>query len=398
MKILVLSSRIYSIEYEIFEMPEEKEICKGILENIGFEQAILTRTVNGKIEKIVQPILDHQKGLEWIISIITNSKCGCVNSKDDISAIGHRVVHGGWTFTASVIIDENVKKEIYKDFELAPVHNPYNLMGIEASEKLFPGKKNIAVFDTSFHQTIPEVAFRYALPERLYLEYKIRKYGFHGISHKYIAERTAKILKKKTATMISFHLGAGCSVCAIKDGKSIDTSMGFTPLEGLVMPDRPGDISAGILLYLLKSGWSLSELETCLNKESGTFGISGVSNKMKEVVEEAEKGNEKAKLAIDIFVYRARKYLGGYYFLLNGEIDAISFTGGIGENSPLIREKILEGFEKFDIKIDSKKNEKTIGIEGEIGVTNSKIKILVLPRNEKILIAKETMELVKGGK
>ncbi|MBI5573931.1 MAG: acetate kinase [Elusimicrobia bacterium] len=395
MKILVLNCRIYSIEYEVFEMPQKTELCKGVLEHIGFDDTMLTQTVGDKTEKIVQPILDHQKGLELIISTITNPKYNCLKSKGEIDGIGHRVVHGGWTFTSSVIIDENVKKEIYKDFELAPLHNPYNLKGIEAVEAIFPGKKNVAVFDTSFHQTMPEVAFRYALPERLYYEYKIRRYGFHGISHKYVTERTAQVLNKKMPTMISFHLGAGSSICAIKNGKSVDTSMGFTPLEGLVMNDRPGDISPGVILYLLRSGWTLSELEMMLNKESGTYGLSGISTEMKKVVESAQRGDAKAKLAIDIFVYRARKYLGSYWFVLDGDVEAISFTGGIGENSPLIREKILTGLDKFGIKIDSKKNEKTIGIEGEINAPDSKVKIFVLPRNEKILIAKETMELVK---
>jgi acetate kinase len=398
MKILVLNCRIYSIEYELFEMPQETELCRGILSSIGFDAAILTHIIGDKTEKIVQPVLDHQKGLELIMATISNPKYGCIKSKDEISAIGHRVVHGGWTFTSSVVIDENVKKEIYKDFELAPMHNPYNLKGIETAEVFFPGKKNVAVFDTAFHQTMPEVAFRYALPSRLYYEYKIRRYGFHGTFHQYLSERTAQLLKKDKATLISFYLGAGSSVCAISDGKSIDTSMGFTPLEGLVMTSRPGDMDAGIINYLLRSGWTLTELENCLNKESGTFGISGISSEMKEVVEKSIKGDENAKLAVDIFVYRARKYLGAYYFVLGGKIDAISFTGRIAKNSPLIREKILAGLEQFGIKIDSKKNEKTIGVEGEISATDSKVKIFVLTRNEKLLIARETMELVKDRK
>ena len=395
MKILVLNCRIYSIEYEVFEMPKETELCRGILDSIGFDAAILTHITGDKTEKIVQPVLDHQKGLELIMTTISNPKYGCIKSKDEISAIGHRVVHGGWTFTSSVVVDENVKKEIYKDFELAPMHNPYNLKGIETAEILFPGKKNVAVFDTAFHQTMPEVAFRYALPSRLYHEYKIRRYGFHGTFHQYLSERTAQLLKKAKATLISFYLGAGSSACAISDGKSIDTSMGFTPLEGLVMTSRPGDMDVGIINYLLRSGWTLSELENCLNKESGTYGISGISSEMKEVVEKSIKGDGNAKLAVDIFVYRARKYLGAYYFVLGGKIDAVSFTGRIGKNSPLIREKILTGLEQFGIKIDLKRNEKTIGVEGEISATDSKVKIFVLTRNEKLLIARETMELVK---
>src|SRR3989339_1464288 len=266
MKILVLNFRIYSIEYELFEMPKEIEICKGVLNHIGFDDALLTYNFENETKKIIKPIQSHREGLEFILSTLTGL---CIKSVDDIGGIGHRVVHGGWSFRSSVLIDENVKTEIYNDFLLAPVHNPYNLKGIEAAELLLPGKKNVAVFDTSFHQTIPEVAFRYAVPERLYHEYKIRKYGFHGISHKYAAERTAQILNKKSVTMISFHLGAGASVCAIKDGQSVDTSMGFTPVEGLVMTNRPGDIDAGVLMYLLKIGWSVSELENCLQRESG---------------------------------------------------------------------------------------------------------------------------------
>ncbi|MFH1540580.1 MAG: acetate kinase [Elusimicrobiota bacterium] len=402
MKILVLNCRIYSIEYELFEMPtqhscepKETELCCGILEHIGFDAAILTHITGDKTEKTVQSVLDHQKGFELIMTTILNSEYNCIKSKDEIFAIGHRVVHGGWTFTSSVIVDENVKKEIYKNFELAPMHNPYNLIGIETSEVFFSGKKNVAVFDTAFHQTMPEVAFRYALPSRLYHEYKIRRYGFHGTFHQYLSEKTAQLLKKDKATLISFYLGAGSSVCAISDGKSIDISMGFTPLEGLVMTSRPGDIDAGIITYLLRSGWTLSEVENCLNKESGTYGISGISNEMKDVVEAFEKGDANAKLAIDIFVYRIRKYLGAYYFILGGKIDAISFTGKIAKNSPLIREKILTGLEQFGVKIDSIKNEKTINTEGEISTFDSKVKIFVLTRNEKLLIARETMKLVK---
>jgi acetate kinase len=311
----------------------------------------------------------------------------------DVAAVGHRVVHGG-VFTDSVIISDAVKTEIYRDFDIAPLHNPYNLRVIEAAQKIYDEVPHVAVFDTAFHSTLPETAYRYPLPERLYHEYKIRRYGFHGTFHQYLSERTAQLLKKDKATLISFYLGAGSSVCAISDGKSIDTSMGFTPLEGLVMTSRPGDMDVGIINYLLRSGWTLSELENCLNKESGTYGISGISSEMKEVVEKSVKGDENAKLAVDIFVYRARKYLGAYYFVLDGKIDAISFTGRIAKNSPLIREKILAGLEQFGIKIDSTKNEKTIGVEGEISATDSKVKIFVLTRNEKLLIARETMKLV----
>lgn len=395
MKILVLNFRMYSIDYELFDMPSETEIGKGFLDHIGFDDAMLTYTVKNKTEKIIKPVLNHAAGLEFIIETL---KTGCIKSTDEIDVVGHRVVHGGWSFRSSVIIDENVKKEIESDFLIAPIHNPYNLKGINAAEKFLPGKKNVAVFDTSFHQTIPEVAFRYAVPERLFQEYKIRKYGFHGISHKYIAKETAQLLKKKKVTMISFHLGAGSSVCAVKDGQSVDTSMGFTPLEGLIMTNRCGDMDCGVIIYLMKLGWTLNEIESCLNKESGTLGISGVSEEMKQVVDSAQKGSEKAKLAVDMFVYRARKYLGAYYFVLGGEIDAVSFTGGIGDNSPVIREKILAGLEKFGIKLDPEKNAKMTGVEGDISTEDSKVRILVMPRNEKIQIAKETMDVVNKSR
>jgi len=392
MKILVLDFRIYSIEYEIFEMPGEKEICRGVLEHIGFEQSVITHHCGSKTEKIAGDVYNHTEGLQLILDTLESRKY--IASRDDIFAVGHRVVHGGWSFTSPVIVDTKVKKEIYNDFLIAPIHNPYNFMGIEAAEKLLPGKPNVAVFDTSFHQTIPEVAYRYALPERVFDEYKIRKYGFHGISHKYVAERTAKLLNKKSANIISLHLGAGSSICAIKKGKSIETSMGFTPIGGLVMTNRPGDIDAGVLLYLLKRGWSSEELSSCINKESGVCGMSGISDGMKEVVEAADAGNEKAKLAVDIFIYHVRKYLGSYYFLLEGDVDAISFTGGIGDNSPLFRQRILAGYEKFGIDIDSGLNNEIIGVEGRINSAKSKIKIFVLPKNEKVIIAKETLSLV----
>ncbi len=393
MKILVLDFRIYSIEYEIFEMPEGREVCRGVIEHIGFEQSVLSHHSGGKSEKAASSAPNHTEGLKFILATLESREN--IVPQRDIFAVGHRVVHGGWSFTSPVIIDPGVKKEIYNDFLIAPIHNPYNFMGIEASEKLMPGKPNVAVFDTSFHQTMPEVAYRYALPERVFNEYKIRKYGFHGISHKYVAERTAALLGKKSADIISFHLGAGSSACAIKDGNSIDTSMGFTPLEGLAMTNRTGDIDAGVLLYLLKSGWSAEELESCINKESGTCGISGISGGMKEIVEAADAGDKKAALALDIFVYRARKYLGAYYFLLGGEADAIAFTGGIGENSALLRGRILGGCEKFGIILDNKLNLGAVGTEGIISGEKSKIKIFVLPKNEKVIIAVETLKLVK---
>jgi len=400
MLILVLDFRIHSVEYELVRMPEKEDICSGKIEKIGLETAlIIHKPKNKPEEKLVRPVFDHTGAMEAILSVLTDKEYGVIKSYDEIDAIGHRVVHGGEKFNKSVIIDEEVKKEIYKNFELAPLHNPYNFKGIETVEKYFPGKPQIAVFDTSFHSTLPEVAYRYPIPENLYENYRIRKYGFHGISHRYVCEKTSSFLKQpiNKTNIISIHLGQGSSLCAIKNGVSIDTSMGFTPLEGVMMTTRTGDISPGVLFFLQKSGWSLNNLESCINKSSGILGVSGVSDETLEVVEEMKKGNKRAKLAIDMFVYSVKKYLGAYYLLLGKSLQAISFTGGIGVNSDIIRKMICDGLEFLGIELDDKKNSKIVGNkEGEISKSSSKIKIFVIPRNEKLIIAKDVMDLLKN--
>jgi len=392
MKILVLNSRIHSVEFEIFEMPQEKELCRGVVNRIGLE----TASIEYNQQHFIKPVLDHKSALKNILKIIADEEIGVLDSTDEIDAIGHRVIHGGDKYFESVIITEEVKKEIYRNFELAPLHNPYNLKAIEEIEKLLPHKPQVAVFDTSFHLTIPEVAYRYPIPERLYHHYRIRKYGFHGISHRYVTERTSQLLKKpiNKINLISIHLGQGSSLCAIKNGKSIDTTMGFTPLEGIMMTTRTGSIDPGIVFFLRKMGWSTNDIEACFNRESGVFGITGISDEMKDVVNFMQKGDKKAKLAVDIFVYRVREFLGAYYLLLR-EVDAISFTGGIGENSDIIRKKILDGLDFIGVKIDDKKNKKAVGIEQDITEKGSKIRIFVIPKNEKILIARDVYKLIK---
>jgi len=392
MKILVLNSRIHSIEFEIFEMPQEKQLCRGIVDRIGLE----TASIEYNQQHFIRPVLDHQSGLKNILKIITDEEIGVLKSTDEIDAIGHRVVHGGEKYFGSVIITEEVKKEIYRNFELAPLHNPYNLKAIEEIEKLLPNKPQVAVFDTSFHHTIPEVAYRYPIPERLYHHYRIRKYGFHGISHRYVTERTSQLLKKpiNKINLISIHLGQGSSLCAVKNGKSIDTTMGFTPLEGVMMTTRTGSIDPGIVFFLEKMGWGVNDIEACFNRESGVFGITGISDEMLDTVNLMLKGDKKAELAVDMFVYRVREFLGAYYILLR-KVDAISFTGGIGENSDIIRKKVLDGLDFIGIKIDEKKNKKAIGIEQDITAKGSKIKIFVVPKNEKILIARDSYKLIK---
>lgn len=400
MRILVLNCRIHSVEYELFFMPEERDICSGVIDKIGHEKSVISYLPNGKSEQIFhQPVLDHKQAIEKILELITHKDYGLIKDVSEIDAIGHRVVHGGEKYLKSTIITDEVKKEIYNNFELAPLHNPYDFAGIEAMEKLLQGKPQVAVFDTSFHQTLPEQAYRYAIPEKLYEQFRLRKYGFHGISHRYIVDRVSVLLKKPVSKLniISLHLGQGSSICAIKDGKSIDVSMGFTPLEGLMMTTRSGDISPEVVFFLLKSGWSSCNIESCLNKESGILGVSGISDEVIEVVQEMKKGNLKAKLAIDMFVYRIRKYIGAYYFLLGKDISAISFTGGIGVNSDIIREAICSGLDFAGIKLDKSKNSKfTSNKEGEISKSGSKIKIFVIPRNERLLIARDTAKLIQN--
>lgn len=401
MKILVLNCRIYSVEYEIFEMPEEKELCRGVVEKIGLETSILTHQPTGKeVEKTVVPIIDHQRAIELILQTIVHSDYGVIGARSEIDAVGHRIVHGGEKFISSVLIDEKVKQGIYENFELAPLHNPYNFKGIEAVEKLLPNLPQVAVFDTSFYTTLPDKVYRYAVPERLYQEYRIRKYGFHGISHRYVAEHTASILKKplNKLNIISCHLGAGASITAIKGGVAVDTSMGFTPLEGLMMTTRSGDLDPGIIFYLQKSGWTLNAVESCLNRESGILGVSGISDNMKEVIASSLEGDSRAKLAVEMFVYRVRKYIGAYWLEL-GDIEAITFTGGIGENAPLIREKICAGLDSIGIKIDDAKNKKAVDYsEAVISGRNSKTKLIVIPGNEKLLIARDAVAVLKKSK
>lgn len=398
MKILVLNCRIYSVEYEIFSMRQGKVLCRGVVEKIGLETSMLTHQLAGKeTEKTVVPVIDHQRAIELILQTLVKPAYCLINDRSEISAVGHRIVHGGEKFVSSVKIDEKVKQGIYENFELAPLHNPYNFKGIEAVEKLLPGVAQVAVFDTSFYTSLPEKVYRYAVPERLYQEFRIRRYGFHGISHRYVAEHGALILEKPLDKLkiVSCHLGAGASITAIKDGMPIDTSMGFTPLEGLMMTTRCGDIDPGIIFYLQKSGWTLNVIESCLNRESGILGVSGISENMKEVISASLDGDARAKLAVEMFVYRVRKYIGAYWLIL-GNIDAITFTGGIGENAPLIREKICADLDHFGIKIDEEKNKNTVdGKEGIISGRGSKTKVIVVPGDEKLLIARDVVDVLK---
>lgn len=394
-KILVINCGSSSIKYQLFDMPEEKIIAKGMIEKIGEESSSFIQTsIKGRIE-LQRQIASHEEGLNFIIEMLIDGKEGVISTVEDIFAVGHRVVHGGEGFTKSVLITHEVIAGIEECADLAPLHNPPNLVGIKASKMFLPHSAQVAVFDTAFHQTIPPRAYFYAVPAELYEKHKIRRYGFHGTSHRYVAYRLASILKKdkRELNIISCHLGNGCSVTAIEKGESVDTSMGFTPLEGLVMGTRSGDIDLAIIFYLINKGYSVESLNNLLNKKSGLLGLSGISNDMRNLMAARDKGNARAKLAIDIFCYRLRKYIGAYMAVL-GKTDAIIFTGGIGENNAAIRKEGLSGMESLGIEIDDEKNAKaTRGVEGEITSEASKIKAYVIPTDEELSIALDTYEI-----
>jgi acetate kinase len=391
MKILVINCGSSSIKFKFFEMPEEKVVSYGIVEKIGEEISIFKYSGKVNLENKLK-VKNHQEGLKLIASTLLENE---IKDIEEIKGIGHRVVHGGEGFVSSVRIDDEVIKKIEEHLYLAPLHNPHNLAGIKGCMEIFPKSIQVASFDTAFHTTMPELSFLYAIPYDFYQKYKIRRYGFHGTSHRYVARRTAEIMGKGKyeINVITCHLGNGCSITAVKNGKSYDTSMGLTPLEGLIMGTRSGDIDPGVILYLIE-GLNLkpSEVSDILNKKSGLLGISRVSNDFRNLLPLYNK-DERVTLSIDMFCYRLKKYIGSYMAVL-GNVDAITFTGGIGENVPLVREKSLSNMEMFGIKIDIEKNKKIIGKEGEISSENSKVKVFVIPTNEELRIAFDTYQIV----
>jgi acetate kinase len=410
MNVLVLNCGSSSVKFQIIETDldliesnSDKRLASGVLERIG-SQSLITLQAEGK-QKVKQAaaLRDHRAAIDFILRWIISpeSKIEKINSLADIHAVGHRVVHGAEKFTKSVLIDDSVIEGIEDCIELAPLHNPANVKGIRvARELLGSGIPQVAVFDTAFHSTMPETSYLYAIPYQLYRRYKIRRYGFHGTSHRYVAYRYRQLLKleyEKT-NIITIHLGNGCSACAIKNGSSVDTSMGMTPLEGLVMGTRSGDIDPSITYFIHhKEGLSFDELGVMFNKQSGLLGVSGLTNDMRELLdEETEHQDRRARLAIDMFCLRVKKYIGAYLAELGGS-DALVFTGGIGENSAIIRERICNGLEWFGLQIDKEKNSKLVGgKEGEISLENSKLKAYVIPTNEELLIARDTVRTVKN--
>ena len=402
MKILVLNCGSSSIKYQLINAEKREVLAKGLVDKIGLHGANLKHErSDGDSVKLEGEIVDHQVGIEFVLGILISDKHGSIKNLNEIDAVGHRVVHGGEKFKSSVAITDEVIKKMEECIELAPLHNPPNLKGIYAIRQFMPNTPQAGAFDTAFHQTMPPYTYMYALPYSLYEKYKIRRYGFHGTSHRYVSDRAAEMLgrKKETLKLITCHLGNGSSIAAIKHGKTLDTSMGLTPVEGLIMGTRCGDIDAGVVTYLMsKEEIGLSATNTLINKHSGMIGISGVSSDMREIEDAAlNKKNERAKLALDMFHYRIRKYIGAYAAAMNG-VDAIIFTGGIGENSVHTRDEICKELSYLGVVLDNKKNETTKGKEINLAKEGSPVQVLVIPTNEELVIALDTMEIIKNKK
>ncbi len=398
MKILVINCGSSSLKYQLMNMDDESVICKGLVERIGIEGSKLTHKVEGRENFVVEEAMkDHKAAMKHVFDALVDKEHGVVASLDEIDGIGHRVLHGGDKLTDSTLVTEDVKKTIEKFICFGPLHNPANLMGIEACEELVKGKPNVVVMDTAFHQTMPAKNFMYAIDYDLYEKYRLRKYGFHGTSHKYIAHRMAEILNKDLSELniINCHLGNGSSLACIKNGKVYDTSMGVTPLEGLVMGTRSGDIDPTVVTFLCENeNITPHEANQWLNKKSGVLGVSKLSSDFRDLEEARDKGNEKAALALDMFTNRVKKYIGAYMAQMP-ELDAIVMTGGIGENSDTMRREILHGLEHLGIELDDKKNDGTRGKEVDIAKDGAKIKIYICPTNEELMIARDTLKLVK---
>ncbi len=395
MLVLVLNAGSSSLKYQLMN-PETAEVkATGLCERIGIDGKLVHEANDEKI-KLDVTMPTHKEAIEIVIETLTQGEGKVIDSIEEIQAIGHRVVHGGEYFNSSVIVNDDVISKLKKLIPLAPLHNPANIMGMEIAQQILPGKPNVAVFDTAFHQTMPASSYMYAVPYEDYKNHGVRKYGFHGTSHYYVSNEAKKMLNKEDSKVIVCHLGNGSSVCAVRDGKSIDTSMGLTPLEGLIMGTRSGDIDAGVLSYLMeKKDMSAQETVNYLNKKSGLLGVSGISSDLREIIEACENGDERAKTTIDMKCNRIKKYICSYAGMLEG-VDAVCFTAGIGENADLIREKVCSGLEFMGIEIDEDKNKVRSDENREINSDNSKTKIYVIPTNEEYVIANDTYKLTKA--
>ena len=397
MKILILNAGSSSLKYQLIDMDGEKLLAKGLVERIGIEGSHINQKVNGQIFDAVSPMANHTEGIQWMLKALLDPEKGALKSMDEIGAVGHRVLHGGEHFTASVLVNEEVKEAIKANIPLGPLHNPANLMGIEACEKVMPGTPNVAVFDTAFHQTMPPKAYLYGVPMEYYEKLHVRRYGFHGTSHRYVSKRVCEFLgvDRAKTRVITCHLGNGSSMCAVENGKCIDTSMGITPLEGVIMGTRSGSMDPAVVQYICNNEHiSVDEMLTICNKKSGLLGVSGLSSDMRDIDKAADEGNERAIIARDMLVYGIRKYIGSYAAAMNG-VDVIVFTAGIGENNCALRERVMKGFEYLGAKLDPAKN---VGCREEavISTDDSKVKICVIPTDEEIVIARDTLCIVTG--
>ena len=398
MKILVLNCGSSSIKYKLLDMNTKRILAQGGVEKIGLAGSFLKITLPDGDKVILEgEILEHQTGIEYILGVITSEKYGCIRSLSEIDAVGHRVVHGGEKFNSSVLINDEVIQKMVECIDLAPLHNPPNLEGIFAIKELMPEVPQVGVFDTAFHQTMPDYAYMYALPYSLYEKYAIRRYGFHGTSHRYVSSRACEFLNVpyETQRIITCHIGNGASIAAIKNGKSVDTTMGMTPVEGLIMGTRSGDVDAGVLTYIMeKENVGAQAISTIVNKYSGVLGISGISSDMRELGIAIQEGKEKAALALKMYDYRIKKYIGAYAAALGG-VDIIVFTGGVGENQMETRKTVCSDLEFMGVEIDDEANQ-TRGEEAVISTPHSKVKVVVIPTDEEYMIALDTMNLLKN--
>lgn len=396
MKILVINCGSSSLKYQLIDMSNESVLAKGLVERIGIEGSILTQKVEGRQNFVIQqPMKDHKDAIKLVLDALIHSENGVIGSMDEITAVGHRVVHGGEKYSSSVVINDEVMAALEECVKLAPLHNPPNLIGINACKALMPNTSMVAVFDTAFHQTMPEHAYIYALPYELYTEHKVRRYGFHGTSHKYVSQVAAKAMNRdiKDLKIITCHLGNGASVAAIKNGEVVDTSMGFTPLEGLVMGTRCGDIDPAIVTFLMdEKKLSTKQVNDLMNKQSGVLGVSGVSSDFRDIESAAADGNKRAALALKIFYYRVKQYIGSYAAAMGG-VDCIVFTAGLGENSAETRESVCEGLEFLGVNVDKEKN-RVRGKLTEVSSVDSRVKVFLIPTDEEMMIARDTKELI----
>lgn len=398
MKILVINAGSSSIKYQLIDMDGEKLLAKGLVERIGSDNAQLTHKVNGRAVEVKQPMKNHSEGLELVLKMLVDKQNGVISSLDEISAIGHRILHGGGKYGEATLVTPKVLKDLKSFIPLGPLHMPANIQGIEACEKVMKGKKNVCIFDTAFHATMPDYAYRYAVPYSWYEKYGVRKYGFHGTSHEFIAKELAKEMGKDISKLkiISCHIGNGASVAAVKYGKCVDTSMGFTPLEGLMMGTRSGDIDPAVVEFVMnKEQKNVVDVLNALNKQSGLLGVSGISNDIRDVIKAKEEGNDRARLAIDMFCYSIKKYIGAYSAVMCG-VDAIAFSAGTGENRADIRETVMNGLDYLGVDFDVEGNRNFVrGVNYKISKDSSKVAVYVIPTDEEMSIARQTKAVVE---